>query len=223
MNPVRVFRFLFVLYCFVTLVFAFIFSRLDFTAFVPATLLFVGIVFYIIAIVALQVMHQKEARSLNDLLLVIGYPYLVYFLMFFSLNYRDQQLWIIVGFFYFLVLTAGFVLGIVLSPLIAKLKEFPKEEIRGHLRFGIEFLKRGRGIGDALFLLIGIFIALVYFYARFLLRFSHLSLYQAFVFYFFLLLGIIAVVKFTFRHTVFNIARDPELKRKYDEERESKY
>ncbi len=200
------FRFLFVVYCFIALVFGLFFSGIDFSSFVPVLLLVIGIVFYIIANVALLGAHKKEGRSLADLLFVMVYPFLVYALVFLSFDFSSKLFWMFPGYFYFLVITGGFVLGLLFSPFIA-----------GGVRQGFRvFGKMGvmKYIG---FLLSGVFLVLVWFFVRFLSGFVELSLVQGVVFWFLLLLGIFGVIKFSYRHSSFNIARDPELRRKYTE------
>ncbi len=215
MNKTNLFRFLFVIYCLSTLVLAFIFSGIDFSHFIPAMLSIIGFVFYIIANTALLVAHHKEERPLNDLVFIIFYPCLVYFLMFFSFDFQSKFFWLFTGYFYFLVITGGFILGIFLSPLLARKKGYSWKEVGHFIRAGINFIRNMGLLGYAGFMFMGIFVGLVYFFTRFLSRFSPLSSLQTAVFFFFLFMGIFGVIKFTYRHTAFNIAQDPELGRKY--------
>ena len=218
MKHTNLFRFLFVVYCFATLIVALVVSGFDFSSFIPVMLLIIGTIFYIIASTALQVSHKKEERPLTDLVLVILYPFLVYYLMFFSFDFKSTLFLMFPGYFYFLVITGGFILGIFLSPFMAARKGHPNEKIRYFILEGIEFIKNMGALVYAGIMFIGIFAALTYFFTRFLSRFTRWSSLQTAFFYFFLFVGIIGVIKFTYRHTSFNIARDPELRKKYTQD-----
>lgn len=203
-SPSDLLRFLFVSYCFIALVFALFFSGVDFSLLVPIVLLVIGIVFYIIANVALLGAHKKEDRSLTDLLVVMVYPFLVYLLVFLSFDFGGKLFWMFPGFFYFLVITGGFVLGLLFSPFIA-----------GGIREGFRVMGKMGVMKYIGFMLSGVFVVLVWFFTRFLSGFTELTSVQTAVFWFFLLLGIYVVIKFSYRHSTFNLAKDPELRRKY--------
>jgi len=107
MKNTNLFRFLFVVYCFATLILALVVSGFDFSSTILVMLLLIGTIFYIIASTALQVAHKKEGRPLIDLVLVIFYPFLVYYLMFFSFDIKSKLFLMFPGYFYFLVITGG--------------------------------------------------------------------------------------------------------------------
>lgn len=185
-------RFLFAAYCFFALVFALYFSGMDFFTFIPIMLLVIGIVFFIIAVGALSVAHKKEGRHWSDLLMVMAYPYLVYLLVFLTFDIKSKLFWMFPGYFYFLVITGGFILGILFSPIIA----------RG-IRDGFQIIGKMGVMKYVGLILAGVFAVLVWFFTRFLAGFTPLSPVQTAVFWFFLLLGIFAVIKFSYRHSAF--------------------
>lgn len=197
-------RFLFVVYCLLALAFALYFSTVDFSTFLPITLLVVGIVFFIVAAGALLTAHKKEDRPLLDLLIVAAYPYLVYLLTFLSLDVESTLFWMFPGFFYFLVITGGFVLGILFSPFMAL-----------GFREGLKTVGKMGPMKYVGLVLAGVFGAVAWFFTRFLSNFTELTSFQSAVFWFFLLVGVLSVIKFSYRHTSFNLAQNPVLRRKY--------
>jgi hypothetical protein len=210
----NIFRFLFVLYCFVALGVSLFLSGIDFSDFFPLMLLLIGIVFYIIASVGLQAAHIKEGRPLGDLVYAVLYPYMVYVLIFLSVDFKNIVYWMFPGYFHFLVITGGFILGIAFSPFMAARRDYSGEFVSGW-----KFI---RGLGrpgvPILLMLVCVFIALSYFFLRFPLGLADLTVYQSAVFYIFLVTAVTLVIKFTYRHTIFNINRDPGLMKKYSKE-----
>ncbi len=212
------FQILFSFYCLYLLVFSLYFSGYDFTRFVPIVLLVLSLILYILATGALQIAHDKEERSLSDFLYVAVYPYLVYFLTFSRLDFDNSFLWFFCGFFYFFIISGGFVFGIIFSLLFARRDVGSSRDTDRHLERGKRIIKAGR---NGLMLLIfsgGIFSALTVVFLRLAQTVENIEPYRVVLFYFFLTIGIWAIVRFTHRHTVFNISKDPSLRKKYRSE-----
>jgi hypothetical protein len=102
------------------------------------------------------------------------------------------------------LITGGFILGILFSPFMAY-----------GLKEGFRKLVAMKGVKYAGLLLSVGFLTAVWFFTRFLAGFAKLNLTRQSVFWFFLLLGIFIIIKFSYRHSIFNINRDAVLKRKY--------
>jgi len=198
-------RFLFVVYCFLALEFSLFVSGLDFSSAINIILLTVGIVFFIIASTSLLKAHKSEGRPLTDLLWIMLYPFPAYAAMFFTIDIGNNLFWAFPGYFYFLSITGGFVLGIVFSPILAKRKatEREKDNIDRTVRDGIGKAKASGALRSIAILLTGAFVAVAYFFTRFLSGMAELTILQMGIFCFFLLLAVAGVVKFTVRHTRF--------------------
>jgi hypothetical protein len=198
-------RFLFVVYCFLALEFSLFVSGLDFSSAINIILLTVAIVFFIIASTSLLKAHKSEGRPLTDLLWIMLYPFPAYAAVFFTIDIGSNLFWAFPGYFYFLAITGGFVLGIVFSPFLAKRKatEREKDDIARAVRDGIGKTKSSGALRSIAILLTGAFVAVAYFFTRFLAGLAELTIVQKGIFCFLLLLAVAGVVKFTVRHTRF--------------------
>ena len=134
-------RTLFVLYCFAATVASLVAARPPMSKLWVSLPAVIGFVFYLVALVALQVAHAADGRPAFELLAVAAYPFLVYALVFFRLDYRTAAFLAFPGVFYFLMLTGGFILGTVLSPLLARRKGRDWGTIGDAVWSGVEFLK----------------------------------------------------------------------------------
>ncbi len=108
-------RVLFSFYLFYILMFSVFLSGIDFSDIFLTLLIIVAVVFYIISQAAFHNAHVYARRSMTELALVFIYPYLAYTVIFFSLDPAEAHFWIFTGFFYFLMISGGFVFGIFLT------------------------------------------------------------------------------------------------------------
>jgi len=208
-------RIIFTVWCFIALEFALFLSRMKFSSFISIMGLMVGLVFFIIASVSLQVAHHKDKRPFTDLFWFLLFPFIAYGVIFFSFDFSSKLFWIFPGYFYFLSITGGFVFGILLSPFIAARDNIPKRRIKQIVREGFVYLK-SHGLRSAAGIMFSaILTVLVYYYWYMLSHFVELSLFQTVIFYVFQFAAILAVIRFTYRHTKFNISKDYRLKKKY--------
>ncbi|MEW6185048.1 MAG: hypothetical protein AB1585_04825 [Thermodesulfobacteriota bacterium] len=207
-------RFLFILYFFFMGIISLYFSGFD-----PSSLLsvfglvFAGI-FYLVAASALQIAHKKDGRSRFDWLVLALYPFLIYLLIFKDFNQNRSFFWILPGYFYFSMITGGFLGGILLSPHLARWESFSKEEVE-------DIVDRGRGRTAWPFslmsigLIIALLLALTYVPLALWRDLKEVGNWQKGLFAILFSVGMIRVIYFSYRHTIFHIRRDPDLQQKY--------
>jgi hypothetical protein len=170
----------------------------------------IGFVFYLVALVALQVAHAADGRPAFELLAVAAYPFLVYALVFFRLDYRTAAFLAFPGVFYFLMLTGGFILGTVLSPLLARRKGRDWGTIGDAVWSGVEFLKSLGLFGSALIVLPALILSLAGAALYFFMGVWVLTRFQKAELFLFLAAGTAAVALFAFKHTVFGMVSPGE-------------
>lgn len=114
-----------------------------------------GLVWYIIAAVVLQLILHKERQPLWLVAVFVVYPPVTHYLQFSSMNLASLDFWCYAGWAYFLVICGGFILGIVLSPAIARLRGASGQEVSGAIAVGREHIARHgwKGITGALALI----------------------------------------------------------------------
>ena len=115
----------FVIYCLYLFVVAVLLSDEDLDSemtLIKGVLWITAFVFYVIASITLQVMHHRDRSSLWDLLFLLLFPVLVYVILFGLHSIGGRAFWTFLGLFSFLMITGGFILGVCLSPVIARLK-----------------------------------------------------------------------------------------------------
>lgn len=213
---VNALRFLFIVYVFVTFILALVFSGVRNISAGFGIVLACGFVLLVVSGAVLQIAHKTEKRSAAELIPALLYPVLAYYLMFFSFDLGTRRFWIFIGFFQFLVSVGGFLLGILLAPVIAR-PSYSKEQVAGVVRFGLGHIKSLRRETFAVVLLTGVTLCLAYVAWRLVRRLGPLTSLQQLVFYASLAAGIAIVLTFTYRHTVFNLMKDATLKQAYAE------
>ncbi|MBN1270036.1 MAG: hypothetical protein JXB04_10625 [Kiritimatiellae bacterium] len=212
----NVLRFLFAAYGLGTFVFAVVAPGDGRFTFFEGVTLAVGLVFFIVAAAALLAAHRTEGRSPADLLAVALYPFGVYYLMFLSPHFGTRAFWVFCGYFSFLAVTGGFMLGLFLSPIIASQKLYTKEEAFSIVRFGLNFMKEIHGpAGYALAGLSTVFAALIIYALKAVAHLGPLAAGQRVTFSAALALAVLIILRFTYRHSIFSLIRDPELREKY--------
>jgi hypothetical protein len=194
-------------------------ASLYFGGFDPSSLLSVfgllfAVIFYLTAALALQVAHKKEGRSKFDWLVLALYPFLIYLLIFKDFNQNRPFFWILPGYFYFSMITGGFLGGIILSPHLARWERYAKAEVedivdRGRARTSWPFSLMSIG------LIVALLLALVFVPLTLLRDFKEIGKWQMGLFIVLFIIGIIRVGQFSYRHTIFHIKHDPELLNKY--------
>ena len=172
-------------------------------------------VFFIIASIALQVEHHTEGRPLWELIIVLLFPISVYCLMFFSLDLSSAAVWVFIGYYNAIVLTGGFILGIFLSPIIAAFNAYSQDEIFKRINFGIGSIMKKGPVGNGILMFAGIILALIYFATGLFNLIGPLSVLQKTELYGSLILALVSLIWFSYRHTTFNIDRDVRMEEKY--------
>ena len=203
-------RTLFVLYSFAATIVSLIAARPPMSKLWVSLPVVIGFVFYLVASVALQVAHAADGRSLFELLIAAAYPFLAYAVVFFRLDVGAASFWAFPGVFYFLMFTGGFILGTLLSPLLARRKGRDWTAIGEAAWTGVEFLK-GQGLfGSALIVLPALLLSLAGAALYFSAKLWVLTSFQKAVLFMFLAAGAAAVIFFTFKHTVFGMVSPGE-------------
>jgi len=208
-------RILFSFYLFYILIFSLFYSKFNFSNLYTISISLISIVFYIIAISSLNIAHNKDKRSITDLIYIVIYPFFVYTLIFYKLGLNIDSIILFSGFFYFFIITGGFIFGILLSPLLTKWGE--KNKNNNVINITKEKVRvKAKKFKYALFtFLSSLFIALTVVFIKLISTVKQLGIYRIAVFYFFLFIGIGLIIKFTYSHTIYNIVNDPDLKKKH--------
>jgi len=209
-------RIIFSFYLFYILLFSLYFSKLNFTLLLPVFLGVISLILYIISVATLQIAHYKEKRSISELLYLFVYPFFVYFLTFFKLDFTNSFLWLFCGLFYFFVIAGGFIFGILLSPVIAKSKFISKREIDIQSAKGEKKAKTGNFLIMVMILIGGFFFSLTFMFLKLIKIMETIEPYKTAIFYSFLILGITLIIKFTYRHSIYNIKKDTNLQNIYN-------
>lgn len=164
-----------------------------------------GFVFYIVALFALQVAHAADGRPLFELAIAALYPYLVYALIFRRMDVGSRAFWAFPGVFMFLTITSGFILGTVLSPLLARRKGHSWTAVGEMVWSGIEFLKRAGLFGSGLIVLPALIVSLAGAALYFSFGLWVLGPFKRAALFIFLAFGTAVILFFTFKHTVFGM------------------
>jgi hypothetical protein len=170
-----------------------------------AFLMACGIVVYIVALGGLMVAHFSESRPSWELVLPLLFPFVLYQSLWGSFRIMDKDLWIFVGLFTFLQVTGGFVLGILVAPLVAAMTR-PSERggIRARVLLGIRAIRTRRLQVFGIVLSAGLLGALVHALSRMLLaglpRAQASDVWSVSIA---LAAGVLLVAGFSQRHTVF--------------------
>jgi hypothetical protein len=83
------------------------------------------------------------------------------------------------------------------------------------VKFGLRFIQSMRREVFALVIFVGVWVSLIYVAWRLLSKLGVLSSLQQGVFYASLVIGVLVVMAFTYRHTIFNLMKDKQLKQAY--------
>jgi hypothetical protein len=197
-----------VVYLLATYVLALVFSGLGSPGHgILLTVAVAGLVFYVIGTIVLQMTQHKEGRSILSLVVLIGYPFLSFFLQFGSAEYMSREFWRYAGWTNFVMIEGGFMLGIVLSPLIARGRGMQDSQISSIVRKGREHIAnygwKGLGGAGALVVLLlapavlGVWLAVEQAEA---LKAGQGMTYGAYIF-----AGILAMAAFTYERTKFGL------------------
>jgi hypothetical protein len=198
-------RIIFSFYLFYISIFSIYYSKFSLSDLRVIAVLSVSLVFYIIAVSTLNLAHKKANRHLKELFFLFIYPFTVYALIFYKLEYNIETALLFCGFFYFFIITGGFIFGILLSPLFAK---FEKKTIKDKFDIRIngekEKIKTGKSKYAIFTFLSSLFIALTFVFIKLLNTINDLNFYGIAAYYFFLFIGIGFIIKFTYQHTVYS-------------------
>jgi hypothetical protein len=199
-------RALFVLYCLAATAVSLVAARPPMSRVWVLIPFVIGLVFYLVASVALQTAHAFDGRSLVELLLVAAYPYFVYAAVFLRFDVGSLSFWAFPGVFYFLMLTGGFVFGMILAPLLARREGRDWGAVGETAWRGIELLKTLGLFGSALIVLPALVLSLAGAAVYLALRLWSLDAARTVELLLFLAAGAGAILIFSFRHTVFGTA-----------------
>lgn len=188
-----------------------------FESYLIRMLFVIGFVFQIVSSASLALAHAKEKGNQLLPVALIGYPLLTWLLLYGDLAYKTTNFWIFQGFLLFQIVTGGFLLGIFLSPLLAVRKGASLSEAGRRVRFGIDFIKSINLKAYALVMFGGIIIALGYYSSALIMRLQELPPAKKGLFLLLLLPALMAVIRFSYRHTTFGIENDPAMQEKYRE------
>lgn len=172
----------------------------DLSAFLPFA---AGLVVSIVAGGGLLVAHFWERRSGVELLIAAACPFLVYYLVFSSLDITEQNLWIFCGFSYFLIIVEGFFIGLILSPLAGIRAGLSKQNIIETIKEGLRYIKHADLVFYALVLITGTIFAGIVFSIELFELVGRAGTMQQISFYLFFLAATITIVLYTQRNTVF--------------------
>ena len=211
-------RFLFVAWCIVTYILAFVFTGGQRDPRLTALLLSTGLIFYIIAGATLQIAHAKDKRPVSDLVLAAAYPVLIYAILARGVD-ASRAFWVFVGFLQFILITGGFMLGILLAPVIARGRGMPAEQAGGMVRFGFSYMRLfGRRVVFLALLFAGAIAGMALFSGRLLRALPESTPMRDTLFAVLSAAGLVAVAIYTYRHTVFNLVQDQSLRAAYTQE-----
>ena len=213
----KLIRFLFVAWCVVTYILAFVFTGGQRDPRLTAMLLSTGLIFYIFASAALQLAHAKENRPISDLVLVAAYPMIVYFILARGLD-ASRTFWVFIGFLQFILITGGFMLGILIAPVIARGRGMSAEQAGGMVRFGFSYMRLfGRRVVFLILLFAGAIAGMALFSGRLLRALPESTPMRDTLFAVLSAAGLVIVALYTYRHTIFNLAQDAALRTTYTE------
>ncbi|MBN2206597.1 MAG: hypothetical protein JW742_04265 [Candidatus Aminicenantes bacterium] len=203
-------RTLFIVFCFAATIVSLIVARPSLSSLLVSIPVVIGFVFYIVASVALQVAHAAAGRPLRELLFVAAYPFLAYALVFCRIDFGSAAFRAFPGVFYFLTLTGGFILGTLLSPLLARRKGREWGEAAEAVWSGIAFLRALGLFASALIVLPALVLSLAGAALYLTLKLWSLTRFQLALLFLLLAAGTAVVVVFTFKQTVFAAAAPEE-------------
>ena len=210
-------RFVFVAFCIVTYFLAVFFAFEDpfsLFLFLPVT---AGLIAGIVAGGAFQVAHHRIGRPVLEVILFALYPFLNYYLVFWEIDFGTRSLWIFCGFYYFLTITIGFVLGIFIAPFATDKPGCSRGGVFKAIKDGIEFIKSMKLLVYGLFLLALIVVAAIVFFLPLADLIEGVSDLQKLLFYLPFLAALFFFVKFTSRHTFFGSGYEKVIKENRDE------
>ncbi len=112
-----------------------------------------GLVMFIMAAAALQIMHYQDRCSPGRHLALVLFPFLLYLVATGGWDFWSRQFWQFAGYAYFIVITGGFLLGMLLAPVLAMAHGAGAERSRRLAGLGVEWWRqRGKlASGVALF------------------------------------------------------------------------
>ena len=148
----QIFRTLFVIYCLASFIAALFLSNIDFAPLLIRLTIAIGLVFFVLSSIVLQIEHHTEGRPVWELIIVLLFPILVYCLMFYFSGLSAREFWVFIGYFNAIVLTGGFIMGIFLSPIIAAFNAYSQEEILKRISLGTSSIMRKGAAGNAILL-----------------------------------------------------------------------
>ncbi len=174
-----------------------------------ATLLFAAeLIACTVSTGALLAMHHQEKSSPVWLAAGLLYPLGIYVLLGGSPDWTEKLVWMFWGDFLGLTIIGGFLGGVFLSPVFASIDSPTAKGIGEWIRVGVSFI-RGLGLAGfalALFVLTGI--ALYFLWKRLAGYCPSGPEWQGIVFWLGLLLPTLAVIRFTYRHTLPHLLKD---------------
>lgn len=211
----RTVRYLFAFYCLVTYGAAVVFSGLQSPGTGSIFIFMIGLVFFIIGLGGLLIGHRIEGRSPVELLIFFLYPPAAYLIIFRELDLGSGEFWVFLGAYNFLAIAGGFLIGILLSPIVALCRGLPGRGVLKLVRFGLDRFRRPGMAELGAVLLVGVSAALAVAAVDLLAGVLPAEMLPRFGGYLFLLLGTSAVALFSYRHTTFNLLHNRAMLDRY--------
>ena len=210
-----IFRFLLAIYCLATFFLAIFFSGISSSSSGAAFLLTAALVFYIVSLGGLLIAHRKEGRPAIETGLLLFYPLAVRFFLFRKCDVGEPDFWLFIGVFTFIIIAGGFFLGIVLSPLIARVRGQSASKTGSAVRSGFRHIRRAVPLDFAVFFAGGVILALVLSFLRIFPSILPPDQGWSSAAYAFLAAGTAGTAWFSYRHTRFGLNENSKLRRRY--------
>jgi len=201
-------RVCFVAYALTTYVLAMVFSGLNRPENKPWLFVVVaGLVFYIVAGIALQIMQHRDKRPVWELAVLAGYPFLAFHLQFKSTAFLTTAFWRYAGWSYFLIMAGGFILAIVLAPLFARLRGAPAGQVGEVLKLGKAHVARygWKGVGGVIALCALLCAPILYVAWLAMRQANELQARKSWPYAAYVGLGALIMLALTYRHTLFGL------------------
>ena len=215
------FRFLLAAYCLLTFFLAVFFSGIPYSSSGAAFLLTAALVFYIVSLGGLLIAHRKEGRPAIEAGLLFFYPLAVRCFIFRKCDVREPDFWLFIGVFTFIIIAGGFFLGIILSPLIARVRGQSAKKTGAAVRSGFRHIRRAVPLDFAVFFAGGVILALVLSFLRIFPSILPPDQGWSLAACAFLAAGTAGTAWFAYRHTRFGLNENRKLRSRYQPEEET--
>ncbi len=200
----KLLRYLSALYFIAVFCAAIYFANLQDGSFVMEFVFGGGITFYVMALGIFFISQHQEKRSVFlEMLMVGGYPWLAYLLFFDKATLFTPQFWIFIGLFSFIMMTGGFLLGMLSAPVLAYCQNYSWKEVSEMVKHGFEYMGQTGLANWGKALIFAVTLALVFYLGSLTASLKDLNSAQKIIFYILLFLQTGAMAWFFYKHSVF--------------------